>query len=100
MIKLKILKHTNIRAIALFPFIFIRDKIDKKNLILNNHERIHLRQQLEMLIIPFYIWYGIESIFKKYEDISFEREAFNNENNLEYLKDRKWYSWVKYLKSK
>lgn len=33
-----------------------------------------------------------------YHDISFEEEAYGNENNLEYLETRKHYSWTKYLK--
>jgi hypothetical protein len=39
-------------AMALFPFILLnrRKKITD---VLINHERIHLMQQLEMLVIPF-----------------------------------------------
>jgi hypothetical protein len=47
----KPLKKLKINGIALFPFIFIRKPEDKENNILINHEKIHLRQQLEMLII-------------------------------------------------
>lgn len=94
-----LLKGSRIRAMAIFPFILLRNKEDKSNNVLINHERIHLRQQREMLVIPFYIWYAIESIFRKYRNISFEKEAFDNEDNLEYLKNRKSYSWTKYLKT-
>lgn len=31
-------------------------------------------------------------------NISFEREAYTNDNNLEYLKDRKYFAWIKYLR--
>ena len=42
-------------AMALFPFILLRRKSPSTKLI--NHECIHLRQQLEMGLLPFYIWY-------------------------------------------
>ena len=32
-----------------------------------------------------------------YRNLSFEREAYGNENDFEYLKNRKPYSWIKYL---
>lgn len=71
---------------------------------LENHESIHWQQQLEMLIIFFYLWYGIEffiRIFvngqKAYKSISFEREAYQNDDNLDYLKTRKRFSWFKYI---
>mgnify|MGYP001586125617 CR=1 FL=1 len=91
------LKGTRIKAITIFPFILYRDKEDMKDEILLNHEKIHIRQQLEMLVIPFYIWYGIEAIFRRYKSISFEAETFAHENDLDYLRKRKPYSWIKYL---
>ena len=86
-----------IRAIAFYPFIFLRSDA-KPNDMLINHERIHLRQQIEMLVIPFYIWYLIEFYKKGYMNISFEKEAYANENNLIYLKKRKLFNFFKYLK--
>ena len=35
------------RGMTLFPFVLLRDRNDKDFLVLVNHERIHLRQQLE-----------------------------------------------------
>jgi hypothetical protein len=86
-----------IRGLAFWPFIFISSKtiIDDE---LINHERIHLRQQLEMLIIPFYIWYLIELYTKGYMNISFEKEAYANEKNLTYLKKRRIFAFRKFLK--
>lgn len=85
-----------IRGLAFWPFIFISSKtiVDKE---LINHERIHLRQQIEMLIIPFYIWYLIELYTKGYMNISFEKEAYGNDHNLNYLKKRRIFSFIKYL---
>lgn len=90
----------------MFPFILLRKKELRHNQILINHEKIHLRQQLELLIIPFYIWYLSEYYIKylKYKDperayrnISFEREAYENDQNLDYLKTRKFWSFISYL---
>ena len=88
-------KHGGIRAIALFPFILMPKSTVVDDELLN-HERIHLRQQLELLVIPFYIWYLIELKRKGYYGICFEREAHLNDTDLGYLKDRAPYSFFKY----
>lgn len=94
------------RGITLFPFIFLLRKEDKRNMILVNHEKIHIRQQLELLIVPFFIWYGVEFLvrlvqFKNwsraYRNISFEREAYSNEKDLDYLKKRPFWYFLKYV---
>jgi hypothetical protein len=86
-----------IRAIAFYPFIFVNPDttIDK---VLINHEKIHLKQHKELLIIPFYIWYLIELKRKGYMDISFEKEAYANETNMTYLNKRKIFNFRAYLK--
>ena len=93
-------------AIALFPFVFVRDKTLMAHPVLLNHERIHLRQQAELLVLPFYIWYVIEYCIRylrykdqkmAYRNISFEREAYANEGNLEYLSGRKFWHFCNYL---
>lgn len=87
----------DIAGITIFPFIFIKDKKFMTKEIIN-HEKIHIRQQIEMLIIPFYLCYAIEGIFKGYYNISFEREAYSNQNDLNYLKTRRMFSFLKYFK--
>jgi len=91
-------------GITLAPFgIYIReDYIDDP--ITVNHEKIHWEQQMEMIIIPFYAWYILEwfcktGIYGKlaYYMISFEREAYFNDSNLQYLNTRKKYSWLKLI---
>lgn len=85
-----------IRGLAFWPFIFIaEDAIIDDELI--NHERIHLRQQIEMLIIPFYIWYLIAYYRKGYMNVSFEKEAYANEKNLTYLEKRRIFAFMKYI---
>ena len=77
------------RGITLAPIgIFVHpDAVENKQTI--NHEKIHWAQQMEWLIIPFYIRYFIEWIFKGYRQISFEVEAYDNDQNPDYLKTRR-----------
>lgn len=92
-------------GMALFPFILVRRP--NPSPILLNHERIHLRQQAELGILPFYVWYGLEYLIRRfqytdhyaaYRNISFEREAFANETNLNYLNERRWFAFWRYVK--
>ncbi|MBS9775007.1 MAG: hypothetical protein KGV59_07640 [Tenacibaculum sp.] len=90
------------RGITLFPFIFLSSEILKKNRVIINHEKIHIKQQKELLVVFFYIIYGIDYLIKliKYKDkhkayvnIIFEREAYGNQYDLEYLKKRKLFAY-------
>ncbi len=109
-VKSKIIPLPGFVACNLFGVLFCRprtyDRIQRGyNKTLINHEEIHTAQMKEMLYIPFYIWYGIEHLCKRwnytakeaYRAISFEREAYNNQDNLNYLKERKHYSWFNLL---
>lgn len=96
----------NILALTFFPFIIYREASFAQDPILVNHERIHLKQQLELLLLVFYLWYGIEFLLrllyyrnkrKAYREISFEREAYANEANLTYNEQRKAYSFLRYV---
>jgi hypothetical protein len=102
----KYLVPKGFRGITLYPFIFLREAKDKSNAVLVHHERIHLRQQLELLILPFYIIYVLEWFVKlcyyrnrnkAYRNLNFEREAYQNETNFEYLKKRKWFQFLRYM---
>ena len=93
-------------GITLFPFIFLKREELRKNEILINHEKIHLKQQLELLVIFFYLFYFFEWSFKlikyrnfhkAYRNISFEREAFQNEKEGYYIKERKPWAFLNYL---
>ncbi len=106
LIVFKYLTPRGFRGLTFFPFIFLADKDDKLNNIFINHERIHIRQQIELLIVPFYIWYFIEYLFrliqykdrrKAYYNISFEREAYTNEKNLNYIEKRPFWCFLKYF---
>ena len=82
----KIIPFKGYKAITIWPFIFARKKLSEIDI---NHEKIHLAQQLELLIIPFYIIYFIEWIFKRYRNISFEKEAYANQEDMNYLEWRR-----------
>lgn len=93
-------------GITIFPFVFVAQKKWLQDALFITHERIHLRQQIEMLILPFFIWYSVEFLFrmlqyrnrkKAYRNISFEREAYANESNPNYLKQRRLLSFLRYL---
>jgi len=85
-----------IRALAFWPFIIVPTStiIDDE---LINHEKIHLRQQAEMLLIPFYLWYLTALYRRGYDNISFEKEAYANEKDLKYLNKRRMFAFLKYL---
>ncbi|MEH6511624.1 hypothetical protein [Maribacter arcticus] len=98
--------YKNYVGLSLWPFIFLKNRSLKNDGVLINHEKIHLRQQQELLIIPFYILYLLEwsvrtilylDSYKAYQNLSFEREAYLNEKNLDYLSNRKSFSFIKYL---
>lgn len=91
-------------AMNLFGIMFARKeykgRISEKTI---NHESIHTAQMRELGYIFFYIIYFFEWIVRlftnpgnAYRSISFEQEAYANENDYEYLNNRKHYTWFKY----
>jgi hypothetical protein len=96
-----------VSGITLFPFILIKNKKDLQDYKLLNHESIHIRQQLETLIIIFYLWYGIEYLIRwiltdsrmeAYKNISFEREAYANQHDKDYIKNRPLWAHLNWLR--
>lgn len=94
-----------ISGITIFPFIILEKNHLKEDKTFINHEMIHIYQQMELLFFLFIIIYYTEflillikykNIQEAYRNISFEREAYENESNYEYLKTRKWFSFIKY----
>ncbi len=95
----------NISGISIFPFIILERKEIKEDKTFVQHEMIHIRQQMELILILFIILYYLEFLIlfikygnlqQAYRNISFEREAYENESNYNYLKTRKWFSFIKY----
>ncbi len=92
-------------AMAVYPFIFIKKKEMRENALLIHHEKIHHRQQLELLIVLFYIIYFINYLYhliklrnhyQAYKQIIFEREAFAMENDFDYLKKRRMFAFLNF----
>ena len=84
------------RAITLAPFgIYIQEE-HLYNEHIRRHELVHWNQQIEMFILPFYLWYFLEWIVKlfiygnkAYYSLSFEREARAGRTER--------FGWIKYL---
>ena len=90
-------------AINLFGLIFVRHGRRLSDVDLN-HERIHTAQMVELLVIGFYLWYLVEwgvlllryrNVMRAYRNIRFEREAYENERDINYLKFRKFWAWMR-----
>lgn len=102
----KYLLPKGFNGLTVFPFVFLREHRLGSNVVLLNHERIHLRQQLEMLVVPFFVWYALEFLWRwmqtgnrhtAYHAIGFEREAYANEKDPDYLKARSFWGFWKYV---
>ena len=70
------------------------------------HEEIHSRQQKEMLVVFFFLWYGLEFFVrliqyrnwdKAYRNISFEREAYAMQEDMNYKYKRKKFASFRFL---
>ena len=106
-VKNNIIPFKDFTALTFWPFIFVRKDEEKYYTdVVERHEYIHGEQQKEMLIVLFYVWYGIEWLIKwayyrnrmtAYKNISFEREAYRNQNDSTYPDNREHYSWIEYL---
>jgi len=99
---------SSIQAMALWPCVLanrsLRGQGVSERLLI--HERIHHKQQIELLILPFYVWYILEWLFKwivykdrkrAYRAISFEKEAYVNDKDIDYLPRRRFWNFLKYL---
>ena len=104
--KIMVVSFLKYRGMALFPLILVKTEKDRKDEYLINHEKIHLRQQLELLILPFYLFYLLNYLYnlitsfdheKAYRNIIFEQEAYDHEKDKNYLKSRKFLSFLNYL---
>ncbi|WP_420153915.1 hypothetical protein [Siphonobacter sp.] len=110
----RFLKHTGwpltlyipglpINGITLWPFIIVT--MPQPSASLMNHERIHIRQQAELLVFPFYLWYVTEYYWYRlsgysanaaYHAIRFEREAYQHERLLTYLSKRPFWGFLRF----
>lgn len=99
-----------IGGVTIFPFIFVRDEKILNDEGYINHESIHIYQYIETLWFGLVIITSIQYIYARYIKkmpksqayyfLSGEQEAHQNGKNRNYLKERKWLSYYKYLLSK
>lgn len=102
----KIIPFPGFSAINLFGIMFVRKGAYRNDIVpakTYRHESIHTEQMMEMGYIVFYIWYFIEWFIRlfingknAYYNISFEREAYKNQDDKSYLEKRKRYNWLNY----
>lgn len=100
---------TEAKAAAFWPFLFIR-KPEYATPMFINHERIHFRQQLETFFIGLWLWHIGEDFYSrvilrlKAPDYHYyravEQEAYQHQHDLTYLKERRPYAFLKYVRNK
>jgi hypothetical protein len=102
-IRNNIIPFRGFSAINLFGILFVRKEAEIDATVIR-HEKIHSAQIVELGYIFFYILYVLEWLFRlikhgksAYRNISFEREAYYNQQNKSYLHTRKSYSFLRYL---
>jgi hypothetical protein len=100
--KIVIVPFLTVRGMALFPFILLKKRHYSTDKTIINHELIHFKQQLELLILPFYIIYLLNYLInlliyrdhdQAYRNIIFEREAYRHERDSDYLGKRRFWGW-------
>jgi hypothetical protein len=93
-------------GLSFFIFIWI-SKLTNDEVKLVRHEKIHFLQQVEMLFVFHWFLYGLFYIvsrskghghFVAYRYNPFEIEAFENEKDVNYLKERKPFAWINYVR--
>jgi len=105
----KLIPFKGFSAINILGILFAREDAEIGEKLIR-HEKIHTKQQKELLWILFYVWYFVEWTIRvllskdrftknAYFNISFEREAYENQYDAEYVESRKHYAWIKYYKN-
>lgn len=97
----KLLRLINKKMITLPWGVYAAPSADIKEIDVT-HEFIHIKQWRELLYIGFLLWYVLEWLVRlpkgnAYRSISFEREAYTNEKELDYLRIRNRFAFIKYL---
>lgn len=122
-IRNKYLPLGDFKVMNILGFLFVREEVEVSPTILR-HEAIHTRQQREILVLsliialPFASWWSIPIALvmpfilyvlawlvalalppydSAYKDTPFEREAYANQHNPNYLDSRPWFAVVRYI---
>ena len=100
----RIFKHYT--GVSFFIFIWV-SRLEKNSERLIRHEKIHFRQQLELLFIFHWLLYGLFYVISRikgqghyisYRYNPFELEAYEHDADVNYLRHRQPFAWTKSLK--
>lgn len=98
------LSPMEIQAVSFACFVWCRSDASDT---LKRHETIHFYQQLEMLFVLQWILYAVFYVYGRFKHGSwyegyflnpFEQEAYQNQANVNYFKERKLWAWTRYIK--
>lgn len=93
-------------GLSFFIFVWI-SRQEKDEVRLMRHETIHFWQQIELLFIFHWLLYGLFYVVARakghchwiaYRYNPFELEAFDNDPDTDYLKKRKVFAWLPYVR--
>ena len=89
---------------GLFPFILVRPEVSREDI---NHVLIHFHQQVETLVVGFWLLYAIFYFMNRnkpnmthesaYRAIPFEAEAYAHDHEDNYIDSRSRFAWLDYL---
>ena len=100
---LSYLAPIDIWAISLGCWVWCRGTLSEAT---RRHETTHFQQQIELLFVGFYVLYLAFWLYglikyrngkKAYRESPFEREAYRNEVDVDYLASRPRFGWVKHI---
>lgn len=100
----KSINHERIHSVQLFEIALVSAIIIGLIVYLTNASYWWLLMSLPI----YYVWYCFEYMWVSimhnkqvcaYEDISFEEEAYANDDDLNYIRTRKPFAWFKYIES-
>jgi len=91
-------------AITLGPFVFCKGELSEKT---KRHETIHFQQYIELWYVGFIIYYLFDFLYAAiisrkgftrdaYLSIRFEQEAWECDDDENYLEKREKFAWKKY----
>ena len=101
---LSYLAPINIWAISFGCWVWCRGTLSEAT---RRHETTHFQQQIELLFVgqwllylAFWLWGLVKYRNGKqaYRESPFEREAYRNEVDIDYLSTRPRFNWVRYIR--
>lgn len=98
-------------AMAVFPLVLVRKDwwdgaSEAEREVVLRHERIHCWQQVETLLVLFWLLYGVFYVVnliryrnhkEAYRNVAFEREAYGHQDDEGYAKHKPFWGWIWYV---